>query len=176
MRLEEQPRTLRSGRLAHLAGVSTDTLRHYERKGLLASRRSPNGYREYPPEALNRVRLVQRALSVGFSLDELARLLRIRHEGGAPCREVRALAAAKLESMEVQIRELKALRSELRDWIAAWDVKLAQTPRGKRAWLLESWARDASEPRKLHPARMRPKRQRGTGRRSGRIEKGRASV
>ena len=175
MRREESSRTLRPGRLAHLAGVSTDTLRHYERKGLLTSRRSPNGYREYPPEALNSVRLAQRALSVGFSLDELARLLRIRRAGGAPCREVRALAAAKLETMEVRIHEFKALRSELRDWILAWDEKLAETPRGRRAFLLDAWARDASEPRGARPS-VPPTKRRGTGRRGGRIEKGGASV
>jgi DNA-binding transcriptional MerR regulator len=125
--------------VARLTGVSTDTLRHYERKGLLALRRSSNGYREYPPEALDRVRLVQRALSVGFSLDELARVFRIRDRGGAPCREVRALAAAKLESMEKQILELIALRDQLRSMIERWDERLARTPKGKCARLLETW-------------------------------------
>jgi DNA-binding transcriptional MerR regulator len=62
---------LRSGELAQLAGVSPDTLRHYERKGLLAApHRSPNGYREYPASALDRVRLIRRALAVGFTLSD----------------------------------------------------------------------------------------------------------
>nr|MDQ5839375.1 MerR family transcriptional regulator [Acidobacteriota bacterium] len=83
---------LRAGELARAAGVSTDTLRHYERKGVLACpRRSANGYREYPADALARVRLVRRALAVGFTLDELARILRARERGVAPCREVREL-------------------------------------------------------------------------------------
>ena len=70
---------LRAGELARASGVSTDTLRHYERKGVLpAPRRSPNGYREYPAEALARVLLVRRALAVGFTLDELAQILRAR--------------------------------------------------------------------------------------------------
>ena len=65
---------LRAGELAQLAEVSTDTLRHYERKGLLAApRRSVNGYREYPKSALGRVRLVRRALEIGFTLDVAAR-------------------------------------------------------------------------------------------------------
>lgn len=136
----EQLQTLRPGQLARLALVSTDTLRHYERKGLLSSHRSSNGYREYPQEALERVRLVQRALSVGFSLDELARVFQIRERGGAPCREVRALAAAKLDSMEEQIRDLIALRDHLRVLIDRWDARLAGTPKGKRARLLESWS------------------------------------
>ena len=58
----------RSGELAELAGVSTDTLRHYERKGVLARPlRTANDYRQYPATALQRVRLVRRALSVGFT-------------------------------------------------------------------------------------------------------------
>ena len=66
---------LRSGELARLAGISADTLRHYERmKVLAAPRRSAGNYRHYPPEALDRVRLIRRALAVGFSLPELARL------------------------------------------------------------------------------------------------------
>ena len=100
---------MRAGELARAAGVSTDTLRHYERKGVLARpRRSRNGYREYPPEALERVLLVRRALGVGFTLAELARILRVRDRGGAPCREVRELAAAKLAGVEEQLRALAA--------------------------------------------------------------------
>jgi len=146
---------IRSGELARLAGVSADTLRHYERKGLLTSRRSPNGYRAYAPEALARVRLVRRALSVGFTLDELVRILRIRDRGGAPCREVRALAASKLESMEAQIRELKLLRRQLRALLENWDVRLAKTPRGKQARLLDGWAEMESEPSMMR-ARVSP--------------------
>ena len=70
---------LSSGKLADLAGVSRDTLRHYERKGVLPrALRSQNGYRQYPPEALQRVQLIRRALSVGFTLDELAKVLKVR--------------------------------------------------------------------------------------------------
>src|SRR5947207_15027156 len=84
-------RPLRSGELARRAGVSPDTLRHYERKGLLAPCRTPSGYREYSAEAVDRVRLIRRALSIGFSLDELAPILAARDRGRAPCRAVRAL-------------------------------------------------------------------------------------
>jgi DNA-binding transcriptional MerR regulator len=135
----KQERPLRSGELARLAGVSADTLRHYERKGLLAPGRSENGYREYSVQALERVRLVQRALSIGFTLDELARLLQTRDRGGAPCRQVRALASAKLEAIEAQICSLTALREEMRALLEEWDRRLAETPQGERAWLLESW-------------------------------------
>ena len=95
------PRPLRSTQLARLAGVSPDTLRYYERKGLLPkAARSANGYREYPAEACARVRMVRRAVALGFTLDELARIVRVRDQGGAPCHEVRALAARKLVLIE----------------------------------------------------------------------------
>lgn len=132
---------LRSGELARLAGVSTDTLRHYERKGVLAApRRSVNGYREYGTEALDRVLLVRRALGVGFTLDELARIFKDRARGGVPCREVREMAAAKLALIETQLSELEAVREELEATIKGWDTRLARTPRGERAGLLEALA------------------------------------
>lgn len=142
---ERRAGLIRAGDLAAKAGVSKDTLRHYERRGLLASRRSPNGYREYELAAVDRVHLVRRALAVGFTLAELARLLHIRDGGGRPCREVRALAAAKLESMEVQLRDLGLLRDQLRRMLREWDAKLAITPKGKPARLLDSLAQPPPE-------------------------------
>jgi DNA-binding transcriptional MerR regulator len=71
--------------LARLTGVSTDTLRHYERKGVLGiPARSQGGYRLYPPEAVGRVRLVRRALAIGFTLHDLAAALSERARGGTP--------------------------------------------------------------------------------------------
>lgn len=132
---------MRAGELAKSAGVSTDTLRHYERKGVLARpRRTANGYRQYPPEALGRVLLVRRALAFGFTLDELARLLSARDRGGAPCRQVRSLAAAKLVEVEGRLAELIVLRDELRTTLEGWDARLAKTLDGDRASLLESLA------------------------------------
>lgn len=132
---------LTSGELAGLAGVSSDTLRHYERKGVLARpRRSPNGYRQYPPEAVHRVQLVRRALGVGFTLDELSRILKVRDQGGAPCQEVRTLAAKKLSNVESQLLDLTKLRDELRSTLRDWDMRLARRTKGERVSLLESLA------------------------------------
>jgi MerR family copper efflux transcriptional regulator len=131
---------LRSAELAGLCGLSTDSLRHYERLGLLHAERSANGYREYPPQSVDRIRLVQNALSVGFTLDELARLLKIREEGGAPCKEVRALAAAKLKDLDEQLLSLSMLRNELRKMLGQWDSRLAQTRQGEPAHLLDMLA------------------------------------
>jgi MerR family copper efflux transcriptional regulator len=156
-------RALRSAALARAAGVSPDTLRHYEQKGLLpAPSRSPNGYREYPPDALARVRLVRRAVALGFTLDELARIVRTRDAGGAPCAEVRALGAAKLETMEARSRELQAACIRLRDVLEHWDVLLARTPAGRRAALLDALDGLVSpdDPAPLVPAALRKPRRR----------------
>ncbi|HEX7318602.1 MAG TPA: heavy metal-responsive transcriptional regulator [Pyrinomonadaceae bacterium] len=137
----EKKASIRAGELAKAAGVSTDTLRHYERKGVLPRpRRGANGYRQYPPEALDRVLLVRRALAVGFTLDELARVLSVRDRGAAPCREVRELAAAKLAEVDERLAQLAELRVELRATLEEWDERLARTSDGGRAGLLESLA------------------------------------
>lgn len=144
----------RSGELARLAGVSTDTLRHYERKGVLSvPQRSANGYRVYPRQSLERVRLVRRALGVGFTLDELARILSEHGKGGAPCREVRALAATKLAEVETRLSELIILRDELRATLADWDKRLAKTNAGQRAGLLESLAQSSTKHPQLSTAK-----------------------
>ncbi len=142
-------RGLYSGELARLAGVSADTLRYYERRGLLArAPRSLSGYRLFPAEALVRVRLIRGALSIGFSVNELAAILRERDGGGAPCQRVRRLAGEKLVELEARLRELQSWRGVLRQTIAAWDRVLTKTPRGHRAGLLEAFV-------VAHPARGR---------------------
>jgi DNA-binding transcriptional MerR regulator len=144
----------RSGELARLAGVSTDTLRHYERKGVLPTpRRTMNGYRVYATQALGRVRLVRRALGVGFTLDELALILKERERGGAPCRQARTLAASKLAEVETRLSELATLRNELRAMLADWDSRLSQTNAGERAGLLDALARSPTARKQTSPAR-----------------------
>jgi DNA-binding transcriptional MerR regulator len=131
---------LRSGELARLSGVSADTLRHYERKGLLKPRRAPNGYREYPGHAVERVRLIRAALAIGFKLDDLERVFKIRDAGGAPCRQVRELAAAKLDELEALVRDLTAMRDEMRELLKDWDRRLDSVPADEPARLLETLA------------------------------------
>ena len=155
---------LRSGELARLAGVSPDTLRHYERKGLLpAPRRSTNGYREYPPQAIERVRLARRALTVGFTIDELAQVLKERDRGGAPCREVRALAEEKLAEMETRLNEITAVRDELRELLQDWDERLEKTGTSERAGLLEALAATSPKRERLSP--LAPRRTKNAKRR-----------
>jgi MerR family transcriptional regulator, copper efflux regulator len=144
---------LRSGGLARLVGLSPDTLRLYERKGLLHPQlRSSNGYRCYGPDSVARVRLIRAALSIGFTLDELAKVLKIRDADGVPCSKVRDLATSKLRGLEQHIRQLLELRDQLRLLLSTWDQVLKQTPRDKRAGLLDALAASsAGKVRRLPP-------------------------
>ncbi|MBX7184326.1 MAG: heavy metal-responsive transcriptional regulator [Vicinamibacteria bacterium] len=128
-----------SGELARRAGISADTLRHYERVGVLARPpRSAANYRIYPETALQRVLLVRRALAFGFSLAELSVVLRERERGAPPCRKVRALAEEKLSSIETRLAELTRLRDQLQSLLKDWDRRLEGAPENAPAHLLES--------------------------------------
>ena len=125
--------------VARATGVSTDTLRHYERQGLLPSvTRTAAGYRCYSAATVERVLLIQRALVVGFSLADLKRVLGVRDRGGAPCQSVRALVGERLDGLNQRIEELLALRDELRLLLDDWDGRLSKTALGQRANLLET--------------------------------------
>lgn len=143
----EKTPSWRAGELAKATGVSTDTLRHYERKGLLRPHRTRNGYRQYSEDALERVRIIRRALAVGYTLDELSSIFKVLDRGGVPCREVRDLAASKLAAVESRLQELKALRDELKNSLIDWDARLAKTASGQKAGLLKTLpARDGVRP------------------------------
>jgi MerR family transcriptional regulator, copper efflux regulator len=132
-------RALYCGELARRSGVSADTVRFYERRGLLpAAARTASGYRVFPPDSVARMRMIRAGLSVGFSVAELADILRERNAGGAPCQRVSKLAARKLSLLEARLRDLQRWRRELRSILNAWDRLLARTPRGKQARLLET--------------------------------------
>jgi DNA-binding transcriptional MerR regulator len=146
-------RGLHTGELASLAGVSPDSVRFYERRGLLPpAARSASGYRLFLPTALARIQVIRAALSIGFSVVELAGVFRERESGIAPCHRVRKLAAEKLLAVEAQLRDMQSWRDELRTILAQWNRLLAKTPRGKHAKLLEVFA--ATRPK--IPARKSP--------------------
>jgi len=132
-------RPLRSGDLSRAAGVSTDTLRHYERLGILKKPpRTEGGYRVYPPESLDRVLLIRNALASGFTLKELVSILRVRDAGRTPCRQVAKLAHEKVEQLNGQIAQLTHLRDSLIRTALEWDRRTEGIPHGGRANLLES--------------------------------------
>ena len=130
---------LRIGQLAERTGVSSDSIRHYERLGLLpAPGRTSGGYRLFPPAAVQRVQLIRSAVRVGFSLRELGAFMAVRQAGGAPCRQVRAAAERILETVDQQMVELRATRNSLRGMLREWDVRLERTPPSQPAHLLDT--------------------------------------
>ena len=129
---------LLTGEVARACGVSHDTIRHYERVGVIdKAHRDDNGYRRYGADTIDRVRIVRRALGIGFTLEELARIFRQRSSGRPPCREVRALAAKKLNDLEGRLAELLAVRETLITTLNAWDAVLGATARDQPAHLLD---------------------------------------
>ena len=130
---------LRVGDVASQAGVSVDTVRHYERKGVLPDvSRDASGYRRYSEDAVKRILMVRRAITLGFSLDELAAIFRERAAGKPPCTRVRDLAGRKLVELDERIAALTSLRAALAETISGWDDRLNNTKTGGFAHLLET--------------------------------------
>ena len=133
--------TLSPRELAACAGISTDTLRYYERRGVLPKpARTDGGYRRYPPSAVSRLAMIRRALAIGFSIRDLSRVLREREQGGTPCRKVRTLVGERLSRIDDEIAALETLKRELTNLIEDWDAKLALTPNNTQAHLLDTLA------------------------------------
>ena len=106
---------MRIGQLAAQTGYSVRTIRFYEQSGLLpAPHRTPAGYRSYDQDAVTRLRFVRSAQALGLSLAEIADVLRIRDYQGPPCSYVAELLDTHIEAVETRIKELTALRDELR--------------------------------------------------------------
>jgi MerR family transcriptional regulator, copper efflux regulator len=102
------------GTVARLAGVGVETVRFYERKGLIEGPpQHQSGYREYPPEVVKRIRFIRRAKEVGFSLKEIHSLLALRLEPGTTCSDVRRQAQAKIMEIEGRIADLSRMQQAL---------------------------------------------------------------
>jgi MerR family mercuric resistance operon transcriptional regulator len=100
------------GRLADEAGVNVETIRYYQRRGLMREPARPmHGHRSYAPDAIKRVRFIKRAQLLGFTLEEVGSLLEL--EGVSACAETRELAAHKLQAIEERLAGLTAMRKAL---------------------------------------------------------------
>ena len=105
---------MKTGQVARQSGVNIQTLRYYERRGLLQSpSRRPSGYREYTFDAVRVIRFVKRAQHLGFSLDEVESLLELAAGGPPNCDKARALATQKLAEMHGKIARLRAMQDSL---------------------------------------------------------------
>ncbi|GAA0405899.1 Zn(2+)-responsive transcriptional regulator [Cocleimonas flava] len=106
---------MRIGELSKNTGFQVETLRFYEKQGLIAPvGRTESGYREYDQESLKQLHFIQQAKSVGFSLNEISELLTLRVERDQhSCSEVKTIAEQKLEQIESKINELNKMRDAL---------------------------------------------------------------
>lgn len=116
---------MRIGELAGASGTTTKTLRFYEEAGLLpAPQRTSAGYRDYGPEAVQRLDFIRRSRRAGLTLNQIRDVLRVRDRGIAPCTHVRELLGSRLGDLDRQIVELQSLRdtvAELHDAAATVD-------------------------------------------------------
>ena len=109
------------GRAARKADVGVETIRFYERRGLIRQPAKPDGagYRIYPEDVVQRLRFIRQAQDIGFSLREIDELLSLRADPGADCADVREQATAKLQEVERKIARLEEIRAALEELIAA---------------------------------------------------------
>lgn len=107
---------------AKAAGVGVETIRFYERKGLVEQPKRPvlsGGFRSYSQETVERVRFIRQAQEIGFSLKEIKELLSLRVDPDADCGEVRAHARTKLDEVNRKIASLKEMKAALEELIEA---------------------------------------------------------
>lgn len=108
------------GQVARHAGVGVETVRFYERTGLLdAPPRRMSGYRQYAPDVVRRIQFIQRAKALGFSLKEISELLSLRVDPQTTCETVKQRAEAKLADIEAKLRDLRRMQKALAHLVAA---------------------------------------------------------
>jgi MerR family mercuric resistance operon transcriptional regulator len=109
------------GRVAKLAGVNVETIRYYQRRGLLHEPDKPLGsYRRYPTETVRHLRFIKRAQALGFTLEEVASLLSL--EQASACAETRAVAAHKVDLIDRKIADLASIRAALASLVEQCDA------------------------------------------------------
>jgi DNA-binding transcriptional MerR regulator len=105
---------MRIGEIAHRSGVTVDTVRFYERLGVLPSpEREPSGYRDYAPATVERIQLTRELQAIGFTLNDVIDALAAHDAGGATCESERWRLDAVLERVDAKLAELAALRGRI---------------------------------------------------------------
>lgn len=114
--------SLRIGEVAKLSGIGIETLRFYERSGLLGRpARTGSGYRLYDSEVLERLDFIKRSQVLGFSLDEIRQIIAEKQAGGSPCRSVREVVRTRLQEVDERLREIRRYRKDLAAALKQWD-------------------------------------------------------
>lgn len=111
---------MRIGQVAKRAGVTVETVRFYERKGLLTPPpRNPGGYRQYPHEVIARIRFIKRAKELGFSLTEIFELLSLQANPKATCGDVKQRAETKISTIQARMKDLQKMKQLLEKLVAS---------------------------------------------------------
>lgn len=112
------------GAVARRAQVGVETLRYYERLGLLGSpRRTDSGYRIYSEGIFARLDFIRKAQAMGFTLEEIGRIIQDSEKGQSPCAEVRRIARRKLDELDRRLKQLRQYRNELAQTLTDWEIK-----------------------------------------------------
>jgi len=113
---------LKISQLAELSGVGIETVRFYERKGLIVQPVKVNGsFRKYPFKYISNIKFIKKAQNLGFSLKEIKDLLEIHDQASSKCKTVKQKALKKLESINVKISELQEIKMDLQSLIDSCD-------------------------------------------------------
>ncbi|HEX6625850.1 MAG TPA: heavy metal-responsive transcriptional regulator [Pyrinomonadaceae bacterium] len=119
---EEGRRMLKIGEVSRRSGIGVEALRFYEKGGLLdRPSRTFSGYRVYGEEVLERLAFIKRAQALGFSLDEIRRIVEDARKGESPCDEVREIVRRRMAELDERLRELHRYRRELESTLEEWD-------------------------------------------------------
>jgi MerR family copper efflux transcriptional regulator len=119
---EQRDGMLKIGDVAKLSGIGIEALRFYEKSGLIERPpRTQSGYRMYGRDVLDRLDFIKQAQALGFSLDEIKRVVEDARAGASPCDEVREIVRLRLEELDERMREMRRYRKELSETLEEWD-------------------------------------------------------
>lgn len=109
---------LKTGEVARKAGVSVDTVRYYEQRGLIDEPpRRASGYRQYPPRVIGRIRFIKQAQKLGFTLGDIEELLRLRDAPNTSCSDMLHRAESKLVEIDEKIAALSNMKTTLEELV-----------------------------------------------------------
>jgi MerR family copper efflux transcriptional regulator len=119
---EQRDGMLKIGDVAKLSGIGIEALRFYEKSGLIERpARTESGYRMYGRDVLDRLDFIKQSQALGFSLDEIKRIIEDARAGTSPCDDVREIVRLRLEELDERMREMRRYRKELSETLEEWD-------------------------------------------------------
>jgi DNA-binding transcriptional MerR regulator len=118
----EKDKLMRIGDVARKASIGIETLRFYERLGLIeATRRTPSGYREYDQSVFERIDFIRKSQEIGFSLEEIKEIIGHKKAGRSPCSHVKDLVRRRLSELEQKIKSMQSSRKKLAKMLEDWE-------------------------------------------------------